>query len=79
MTYNTFYLDDVMPPTECPDKTHLCDFGGIQLKLRVIKTGNVFGVVIDNVYLSLVGGKTIFARGDYCLIHDNNGHNSFCH
>ncbi len=73
MTYNTFYLDALISPTDCPDITRLCNLGGIEKELRVIRTPSVYGIVIDGVYLSLAAGGNTFARGDYILIQNADG------
>lgn len=73
MTYNTFFLDNLIPPTECPDITRLCNLGGLEKQIRVIRTPSVYGVVIDGIYLSLAAGNNTFARGDFILIRDADG------
>lgn len=73
MKYNTFFLDSILPPEDCPDITRRCNLGGLEKDLRVIKTPAVYGVVVDGIYLSLAAGNNTFARGDFILIRDVDG------
>ena len=72
MNVKLFLLESIVPPDNCPDKTFECNLGGLEKTIRVIQTNNVYGIVIDGIYLSLASGKATFIRGDYALVRRDN-------